>query len=66
MHKGIGVFVEGHQQTGEVHLTRHLEIEEIAIHLDTTLHQVVVDDRSIETFHEIRPTAVTIQCAVKA
>ena len=48
---GVDVLFEGHGNGGEIHLSSHLEIEKVAVEVDTLLEQVVVDDVGVELFH---------------
>ena len=64
VHKRVSIFVEGHHQASEVHLARHFEIEEIAVHIDAALHQVVVDNGAVEFLHEEATLAIDVSCAV--
>ena len=43
----------------------HLEIEEVAVDVDATLHQIVVEKRRREVFHEISASAVAIKRTVE-
>ena len=65
MHIRIGIFVQRHHQAGEVDLPSHLEIKEVAIDIDTTLHQVVVDDGRGKIFHKITASTINIERAIK-
>ena len=62
----VHVFLEHREHFGKIHLARHLEVEEVAVHVDATLHQVVIHNGGGEFIHEIASTAVAIHRAVDA
>ena len=64
MHEVVDIFIERHHQAGEIDLSRHLEIEEVAVQLDAALHEVVVDNRSIEILHLVTASAIDVNGAV--
>ena len=65
MHKRVTKFVENGDETGKIHLSCHLEIEEVASNVDFALHKVVVDDRSIKTIHTITTASISIYGVIK-
>ena len=60
MHIEIHIFLEILHKGGKVHEASHLKIKEVAIQVDATLHQVVVDDGRVEVFHEVLAATVFI------
>ena len=65
MDKRIAILVQYGHEAGEVHLTGHLEVEEVAGDIDAALHEVVVEDGGIEIIHDIAASAITIDGVVK-
>ena len=65
MDERISVFIQHGHEAGKVHLTSHLEVEEVTGNVDTTLHEVVVEDGSVEIIHDISASTITIDGIVK-